>query len=140
MFMKKKFSTSWKGSKSPRKQRKYLYNAPLHLRGNFLNVHLSKELAAKYGIKKLRARVGDKVRVLRGKYRATEGKIDLVSLKKGTIKMTGVEVSKKDGSKAKVPIHASNLLIIDLNTDDKLRLPQKEKKAQKEPKDKKEKA
>jgi large subunit ribosomal protein L24 len=128
MIMKKKFSTKWKSSKSPRKQRKYLYNAPLHIRGSMLTVHLSKELATKHKIKRIRARVGDKVKVMRGKYKGTEGKIELVDLKKGTIKMTGVEVSKKDGSKAKVPIHSSNLLLVDMNTDDKMRLAAKEAK------------
>src|SRR3989338_176397 len=46
--MKNKFSTKWKESKQPRKQRKYRANAPLHLRKKFVNVNLSKELRKKY--------------------------------------------------------------------------------------------
>ena len=64
--MKAKFSTAWKSSVKPRKQRKYNYNAPLHLRGSQLHVHLSKELRQKHGVRALRVRVGDTVKVLRG--------------------------------------------------------------------------
>ena len=46
--MKKKFSESWKSSKQVRKQRKYRYNAPLHIKQKFVNVHLAKELRKKY--------------------------------------------------------------------------------------------
>ena len=38
------FSSSWKGSKKPSKQRKYRYGAPLHVRRRFLSVHLTNEL------------------------------------------------------------------------------------------------
>ena len=31
-------------SKQPRKQRKFLYNAPLHVRRKIMSAHLSKEL------------------------------------------------------------------------------------------------
>jgi large subunit ribosomal protein L24 len=130
--MKKRFSASWKGSKAPRKQRKYRHNAPLHVRGDFIHARLSKELAAKHKAKRARVRVGDKVKVMRGKFRGSEGKVELLNLKKSTAKITGLEVSKKDGSKAKVPVHVSNLLIVDLNLDDKKRMESKEKSAQKE--------
>lgn len=123
--MNKDFSAKWKASKQPRKQRKYRYNAPLHTRGKFLNATLSKALAEKHGERKERIRVGDKVRVMRGKYKGKEGKVEVLNLRKSTIKMTGVEVSKKDGSKAKVPLHASNLMITDLSLDDKKRMEKK---------------
>jgi large subunit ribosomal protein L24 len=120
--MNKKFSSAWKGSKQPRKQRKYQYNAPPHIRGKFLNVHLSKELAQKHGIKKIRVRVGDKVKILIGKFRGKESKVDAVDSKKSKVMIAGVEVAKKDGSKSRPLIHASNLLITELNLDDKKRL------------------
>lgn len=122
MFMNKKFSSSWKGSKQPRKQRKYLYNAPLHIRGSFLNAHLSKELAKKHGVKKARLRVGDKVKIMRGKFKGKENKVDVINLKESKVIITGIEISKKDGSKSRPAIHASNLLITELNLDDKKRL------------------
>ena len=46
--MKKKYSNSWKGSKQPRKQRKYRANAPLHTRHKMASANLSKELRKKY--------------------------------------------------------------------------------------------
>lgn len=122
IFMNKKFSSAWKGSKQPRKQRKYQFNAPLHIRGKFLNVHLSKELAKKYGVKRIRVRTGDKVKILIGKFKGKESKVDLINLKKSKVMIAGVEVSKKDGSKSRPLIHASNLLITELNLDDKKRL------------------
>ncbi len=120
--MKKKFSTNWKKSKQPRKQRKYRHNAPLHIRGKFLNIHLSKELAKKHNLRRLRVRVGDKVKVARGKFKKKEGKVELVDLKKSKVVITGIEVSKKDGSKSRPLIQVSNLLITELNLDDKKRL------------------
>jgi len=128
--MKKEFSTSWKGSKQPRKQRKYRVNAPLHVRGVFLNAPLSKALAEKHKEKKARVRVGDKVKVLRGKFKGKEGKVEFLSLLKSTVKISGVEISKKDGSKAKVPVHASNLMITDLNLDEKKRMSKGNEKKQ----------
>jgi len=123
--MRKKFSTKWKRSRQPRKQRKYKYNAPIHIRGNFLNAHLSEELAKKHGLKTIRVRVGDKVKVMRGKFKGREGKIELVDLKKSKVAITGIDISKRDGSKSKPLIHASNLLITELNLDDKRRLKKK---------------
>lgn len=123
--MEKKFSTKWKGSKQPRKQRKYAYNAPLHIKGKLLTACLAKELVKKHSAKKLRIKLGDKVRVMRGKFKGKEGKVDVVNIKKSTAYITGIEFTKKDGSKGRRPIHASNIMIIDLNTDDKNRLPRK---------------
>jgi len=126
--MKKKFSTKWKRSKQLRKQRKYRYNAPIHIKGKFLHAHLSKELAKKYGIRTIRVRVGDKVKIMRGRFRGKEGKVESVDLKKSKVVITGVEISKMDGSKSRPMIHASNLLITELNLDDKKRLKKKLKK------------
>jgi large subunit ribosomal protein L24 len=132
--MKKKFVSKWKGSKQPRKQRKYWHNAPAHIRGDFLNAHLSKELAKKHGIKRMRIRVGDKVKIMRGKFRGRENKVEAVDLKKSKVLVSSIEVSKKDGSKSRPFIHASNLLITELNMDDKKRMEKKEQREQKEKK------
>ena len=50
------------------------------------------------------------------------GKIDRVDLKKTKTYVTGIEIAKKDGTKAFYPIHPSNLIITELNLDDKRRL------------------
>jgi len=118
----KEFSKSWISSKKPNKQRKYRFNAPLHIRGNFLNAHLSKELREKYGIRALRVKVGDKVKIMRGQFKTKEGKIEEVNVKKLKVYISKIEHVKRDGSKARYPIDPSNLLLVELNTDDKKRL------------------
>jgi large subunit ribosomal protein L24 len=119
--MNKRFSTSWISSKAPRKQRKYRINAPLHIRSKFLTAKLSDSLAEKHKVKRVRIRLGDKVKAMRGKFAKKEGKVELINSKKSTVKITGFEIAKKDGSKSKVPVHASNLMIVELNADDKRR-------------------
>ena len=47
--MKSQFSKSWKSSKQPRKQRKYIAKAPLHIKRKLMGVNLSKELRKKHG-------------------------------------------------------------------------------------------
>jgi large subunit ribosomal protein L24 len=120
--MRKEFSKAWKGSKKPSKQRKYGYNAPLHIKGNFLNAHLSEDLMKKYSIRSLRVRKGDKVTVMRGQFRKKSGKVERVDVKKTEVYVSNVELAKKDGSKAFYPVHPSNLLITELNLDDKKRM------------------
>ena len=118
----KTFSTAWVSSKKPNKQRKYRYNAPLSIRGSFLNVHLSKELRTKYGIRALRVRTGDKVRIMRGQFKKQEGKIEEVNVKRLKVYIAKIEHVKRDGTKARYPIEPSNLLLVELNTDDKQRM------------------
>jgi large subunit ribosomal protein L24 len=119
--MKNKWSKSWKSSKQPRKQRKYAMNAPLHLMHRLLGAHLSKELRGKYGIRSVTLRSGDKVKIMRGKFSGSTGTVDSVDLKTLKVYVTGAESIKKDGSKILKPIHPSNLMITDLNLNDKRR-------------------
>jgi len=119
--MKTKFSTKWNKSVQPRKQRKYRFNAPLHKRQKFMTVTLSKELRKKYGTRNITLRKGDKVKILRGNFKKKEGKVEEINLKLTKVYVTKIERSKKDGSKAKVPLNPTNLQIIELNLDDKLR-------------------
>ena len=126
--MKKKFSTSWNASKQPRKQRKYRYNAPLHIKQKFMKSHLSKELREKYGKRAVILRKGDSVKIMRGHFKNKTGKVGFVSVKKGFIHVDGVEIIKKDGSKLNCKIKSSNVLINDLNLDDKKRIKSVERK------------
>nr|AJS11693.1 50S ribosomal protein L24P [uncultured archaeon] len=112
--MKKKFSTKWKASRQPRKQRKYRANAPLHLRKKFVSVNLSKELRKKTGKRNIPLKKGDKVKVMRGKFKKTTGKVLKVNLKKAKIVVEGIQVKKMDGSKANVKMQPSNLQIIEM--------------------------
>ena len=101
--MKSQFSTSWVSSVQPRKQRKYRYEAPLHVRHKFLSAHLSKELRKKYSKRSLPLRVGDEVLVMRGFF-------------------------KKKKAKVFVPMDPSVIQILTLTLDDKKRLDILEKK------------
>lgn len=119
--MKRKFSQSWKASVKPRKQRKYRFNAPLHIKQKFMKSHLSKELREKYKLRQIRIRKGDKIKVVRGQFKGKTGKIDRVNIKKERIYLSNVEMIKKDGSKTLYPIHPSNVIVQELNLDDKKR-------------------
>ncbi len=119
--MKKKFSTKWKSSKQPRKQRKYSANAPLHLKKKFVSINLSKELRKKYGKRNVSVRKGDIIRIMRGKFKKEQGKVTEVKLKVSKLVVEGIQVKKKDGSKANIRLQPSNLQIIELNLEDNKR-------------------
>jgi len=133
IIMKKKFSREWIRSKQPRKQRKYIHNAPLHIKGKLMSAHLSKDLIKKYNRRNIRLRKGDKVIVLRGQFKKKTGIIERVDLKKTKVYIPGVEIIKKDGTKVFYPVHPSNLVITEINLDDKKRMAivNKSKKADK---------
>ncbi len=130
--MKKKFSTQWKSSKQTRKQRKYLANAPLHLRHKLLSANLSKELRKKYKRRSFPVRKGDKVKIMVGKFKGKEGKVGSVDLKKLRVTIEGIQRQKKDGTKINVYFHPSNLQILELNLEDKERIKALERKIKKE--------
>jgi large subunit ribosomal protein L24 len=123
-----KFATSWKSSNKPSKQRLYNYNAPLHLQGKMLAAHLCKELREKLKTRSLRVRVGDKVIVTTGQYRKKSGKVERVDVKAQRVFITGIDRSRKDGSKAQYPFHPSNLLITEIVEDKKRTQPAQQKK------------
>ena len=121
--MKKTHSTHWKSSTQPRKQRKYRYNAPLHVKGTFLSVHLAKELRQKHGTRSVRIRTGDRVRVLRGAFKGREGKVTRVDVKETKVFVEKIENVKKDGAtKVQFALEPSNLMLVELDTSDKKRL------------------
>jgi len=129
--MKKLFSTHWKSSKQPRKQRKYLAKAPLHIKHKFLGAHLSRELRKQYKIKTLPVRKEDEVIIKRGQFKGVKGKIEHVDLKKTRIHIANAQITKKDGNKVFYPIHPSNVIIIGLNLKDKKRIKIIERKTKK---------
>ena len=128
----KKFSKNWKKSKKIEKQRKYRKNAPKHLKKKFLSAHLSKELREKYNKRTLPLRKGDKVKIMRGQFKGEEGKINTVKVNKEKLFIDGIELIKKDGTKVPYPIHTSNVMITNLNLDDKKRKQKIEESKKKE--------
>lgn len=119
--MRNKFSIKWIGSRQPRKQRKFRYNAPLHIRRKMMSVNFSKELRKKYGKRNFPIVKGDDVRIMRGEFKNKTGKIENVNMKKMQISIEGIYRTKKDGTKVGVKFDPSNLQIKELELNDKKR-------------------
>ncbi|MAG20291.1 50S ribosomal protein L24 [archaeon] len=126
--MKKQFSKEWNSSKQPRKQRKYIANAPLHIQRKFISSHLSKELRTKYQRRSIKIRTGDRVKLMRGQFKNKTGKIEKINTKQRKIFIENIHNLKKDGTKVPYPIHPSNLLVLELDLTDKKRQKLLEKK------------
>ncbi|RLJ09293.1 MAG: 50S ribosomal protein L24 [Candidatus Aenigmatarchaeota archaeon] len=120
--MRKEWSSKWIRSKQPRKQRKYRYNAPLHIRRKFVSAHLSPELRERFGKRSFPLRKGDEVKVMRGEFRGFKGVVERVNLRDLKIYIEDLKVKKADGSEVLKPLRSSNLMIVKLNLDDKKRL------------------
>jgi large subunit ribosomal protein L24 len=98
-------------SKKPRKQRKFLYTAPIHLKRKMLASHLSKALREKYKKRSMPVRKGDEVLIMRGKFKGKTGKISRIDLKKQRVYIDGVSRKRTVGTVVLVPISSSNLQI-----------------------------
>ncbi|MEM4021728.1 MAG: 50S ribosomal protein L24 [Nitrososphaerota archaeon] len=108
-------------SYQPRKQRKLLFNAPMHRLPKLMSAHLSPELREKYNRRSFPIRVGDKVRILRGEFKGVEGKVTGVDRERQVIYVENVTIKKADGTSVSRPIHVSNVMITELNLDDEYR-------------------
>ncbi|HIH93252.1 TPA: 50S ribosomal protein L24 [Methanosarcina acetivorans] len=105
-------------SKQPRKQRKARYAAPLHIRQKFMGARLSEALTKEYGTRSAAVITGDTVKVMRGDFKGTEGKVQSVSLMDGTITVDGVISTKVDGTEVPRPLNPSNVMITKLEMKD----------------------
>lgn len=108
-------------SKQPRKQRKFLYTAPLHIRRKLMAASLSKPLLEKYKVKSLPVRKGDEVEVMRGKHFKKTGKVSKIDLKNYRVYIEGITIKRTDGTEKQVPMHPSKLRIINLVLNDEKR-------------------
>ena len=120
--MKKEFSTSWKGSKQARKQRKFVANAPLHIKRKMLSSHLSKDLRSKYARRSFQLKKNDVVKVMNGEFKGKSGKVSILEVKQMRVAIEGLQIMKKDGSKVNAWFNCSNLMITELNMEDKKRI------------------
>jgi large subunit ribosomal protein L24 len=105
----------------PRKQRKRLFQAPLHIRYKQFSAPLSPELKASHNTRSVPVRVGDTVKIVRGDRKGFEGKVTQVDRQKYKIFIEGITREKVDGSTLHIPIHPSKVMITNLNIDDKWR-------------------
>ncbi|MDR0439140.1 MAG: 50S ribosomal protein L24 [Methanocalculaceae archaeon] len=113
----------------PRKQRKFRYNAPIHIRGTFLHATLAVDLRKRYGKRSFRVVTGDTVKVLRGEFAGTEAVVDKVNVKNAKIFVHGVSVKKANGEDVPRPIDPSKVMIIKMNLKDIKRVARLEVKA-----------
>ena len=109
-------------SKKPNKQRKLNYDADLHRKHKLLSAHLSKELIKNWKKRSIPVRKGDEVRVMKGEFRGTSGKITEVDMKKSKVYMENVKRKKVSGAEVYVPVHPSNLMVLNPVMEDKERL------------------
>lgn len=109
-------------SKKPKKQRKFLFKAPLHIKHKLLSAHLSKNLINQWKRRSLPLRTGDEVKIMRGGFRGTIGKITNVDLKRLKVYIDNVKRRKVSGEEVHIPIRPSKLLLLNPVTDDKKRL------------------
>jgi large subunit ribosomal protein L24 len=93
-----------------------------HKRDKFLGANLAENLKEQYSKRSMRVIKGDTVRILRGEYVGIEGKVEKVNTEKSTLSIEGVQREKIRGGNVKVQVHASNVQIISLNTDDDYRI------------------
>lgn len=93
-----------------------------HKRDKFLGANLSVNLREQHNKRSMRVIKGDTVRILRGEYVWIEGKVEKVNTERSTLSIEGVQREKIRGGNVKVQVHASNVQIISLNTDDDYRL------------------
>ncbi len=119
--MKKEWSSRWLASSQPRKQRKYVHNAPLHVRRKFLSAHLSPVLRKRYNRRSLPVRKGDEVMVTTGSMKGRKGMVEKVSVKEGKVYIENMKAKKSDGSEVMRPVQPSNLLIMNVKMEDKKR-------------------
>jgi large subunit ribosomal protein L24 len=105
-------------SKKPSKQRKAFYQAPLHRKHKFLASHLSKELRNQWKRRSLTLRKGDEVKIMRGKFAGTVGKVSSIDLKDLRVYIENVKRKKVSGEEVHVPIHPSKLMITNPVMDD----------------------
>ena len=114
----------------PQKQRKFRFQAPMHVLRKNVSAHLAKDLRQKYKKRAIELRTGDIVKVMTGNHKGKTGKVTELDYLRGLAFIEKVTLKKSDGSDAQVPLHASNLMITALETKDKRRIqkPAKEKK------------
>ena len=107
----------------PTKMRnKQIYYATSKIRSTQTSCSLSGDLRKKFGKRSARIVKGETVKILRGEFYGTAGKVTKILTRKNSITIDGVKREKVKGEKIDVPIHATNVIITALNDDDKWRM------------------
>lgn len=105
-------------STQPRKERRALHNAPAHRNRAQIASHLDEPLLLKYNKRTAAVRKGDTVRVLRGEYAGTTGKVLEVNTRTRKVTVDGVTVTKAKATQVARALDPSNLVITKLDLTD----------------------
>ena len=108
-------------TKSPGKQRRRIYKSPIHAHKNMLKCRLDEFLREEYAMRSMVPKKGDLVRIMRGQFRDTEGKINRVDYGSIRIFVDNATTTKADGKEVHLPVHPSNLMLVKLEIDDERR-------------------
>ena len=119
-------------SMKPGKQRKAHHNAPMHEKRKRVaaRLQLSKPDSRFAGVRTVTVRVGDIVQVTRGDQahggkRGNDpltGAVLRIDAEKGRLYIEGVKASKADNKEEAVPVHASNVVVTQLDESDRMRI------------------
>lgn len=115
-------------SSKPKKQRKMYAEMPLHKRQKTMAVHLGKELRKRIGKRALVIKKGDKVKIMRGNSRGKTGKVAAVYYGRRIVHVEGIVRKRSDGREVPVQLHASNLLLLEMEGKDDRRAKAREAK------------
>jgi len=108
--------------KATKMRNKQIYRATYRIKSNQLGSALSKDLQKKYGKRSVRVVEGDTIKVVRGEYKDVDGKVAKISTATSSIAIEGIKKEKAKGDKFDVLIHASNVVVTGLNTNDTWRI------------------
>ena len=92
-----------------------------------MSAHLSRELRKQLKRRSLPLRKGDEVKIMRGKFSGTTGKVSEVDLKRLKIFLENIKAKQTSGKERPLPLEPSNLLITNPVMEDKRRLKMKVK-------------
>ena len=101
-----------------RKQRKAFFNAPLHKKRKSTSAHFSMDLALKYKRRNFPVVKGDKIEVMRGRYKGYKNEVVEVNVKQSSLVVEGATYAKTDGTRVPRYISCSNVKILKLNLSD----------------------
>ena len=87
-----------------------------------MSAHLSDDLKTRYTTRAIPIRKGDSVRVLRGEFAGLEGKVDTIDRPRSRVFVEGMTREKTAGGKSsRLSVHASKVILTNLNLSDKWR-------------------
>lgn len=115
-------------SKKPNKSRKAFYTMPKHKVVKVIASHLDEKLAKELSKRAISVRKGDTVKIVRGENKGKEGKISSVDTVKKRIYVEKIVVRRSNGQEKPLAIQPSNVMVIDLNRDDRKRFKSNNKK------------